>query len=59
MGRKVWVISLMVLLLLAFTAGVALAQTGDPTRGKDLWAQNNCKSCHGVNGEGAYAGPRG
>jgi mono/diheme cytochrome c family protein len=58
MRRKVLAISLGVLVLLALTASVALAQTGDPGRGEQLWAQNNCKSCHGANGEGAYAGPR-
>jgi mono/diheme cytochrome c family protein len=58
MRRKALMITLGVLVLFAFTASLALAQTGDPVSGQDLWAQNNCKSCHGANGEGAYAGPR-
>jgi mono/diheme cytochrome c family protein len=58
MKLRVLAVSVGVLVLLAFTASLALAQTGDPAAGRDLWAQNNCKSCHGANGEGAYAGPR-
>jgi mono/diheme cytochrome c family protein len=42
---------------LALIASVAWAQ-GDVDKGKELWASHNCKSCHGANGEGQYAGPR-
>ena len=39
--KKVLIISGILLLLLAFTATIALAQAGDTAKGKTLWAQNN------------------
>jgi LPXTG-motif cell wall-anchored protein len=56
--KKVLIVAGILLLLLAFTATIALAQAGDTAKGKTLWAQNNCKNCHGDNGEGKYAGMR-
>jgi ubiquinol-cytochrome c reductase cytochrome c subunit len=43
--------------LFALIGSVVWAQ-GDAGKGKELWAQRNCKNCHGENGEGGYAGPR-
>jgi LPXTG-motif cell wall-anchored protein len=41
-----------------FAVTAAAQGTGDPANGKTQWAARNCKSCHGDNGEGKYAGPR-
>ena len=58
MLRKVFAISVFLVLMLALMTGAALAQGGgDPVKGKTLWEANVCKSCHGPNGEGKYAGP--
>ena len=46
------------LLLVLMAATVAAQGAGDPAKGKAAWAQANCKSCHGENGEGKYAGAR-
>ena len=59
MLRKVFAISVFLVVVLALMTGAALAQDGgDPVKGKTLWEANACKSCHGPNGEGKYAGPR-
>lgn len=59
MSRKLLWVSILCALTLALMASTALAQGGgDPAKGKTLWAQNNCKNCHGDNGEGKYAGVR-
>jgi len=59
MKLKFFLIGLGVAAMLALLIGAAGAQsTGDPVHGKEAWAQHNCKSCHGANGEGKYAGPR-
>jgi len=47
-----------VAILALLTFGTVAAQQGDPARGMTVWAQKNCKSCHGTMGEGRYAGPR-
>jgi LPXTG-motif cell wall-anchored protein len=56
MLRKAVLVLTVLAVLLAVVAGTALA--ADPAKGKTLWEQKNCKSCHGVNGEGNFAGPR-
>lgn len=59
MFRKTLFVVSVLTLALVLIASIALAQgTGDPARGKTLWEQKNCKSCHGANGEGKYAAPR-
>ena len=59
MLRKVFAISVFLVVMLAQMTGAALAQDGgDPVKGKTLWEANVCKSCHGANGEGKYAGTR-
>jgi mono/diheme cytochrome c family protein len=59
MLRKTMFVVGLMSLMLALLAGTALAQGGgDPVKGKTLWEQRNCKSCHGLMGEGKYAGPR-
>jgi mono/diheme cytochrome c family protein len=58
MLRKVFAISVFLVLMLALMTGAALAQDGgDPVKGKTLWEANVCKKRHGPNGEGKYAGP--
>lgn len=59
MLRKTLFVGALVLVLTVM-AVPAFAQggDGDPVKGKTLWEANNCKSCHGANGEGKYAGPR-
>lgn len=56
--RKMVFITVILAALLSIMAATALAADGDPVKGKTLWEQKNCKSCHGPNGEGKYAGPR-
>lgn len=56
--RFLLVAALPVLLLVLLAATVSAQGTGDPVKGKATWDQANCKSCHGANGEGKYAGPR-
>ncbi len=46
------------LLLLALAVTVTAQGTGDPVKGKAAWEAANCKSCHGANGEGKFAGVR-
>lgn len=46
------------LLIVLFAVTVSAQGTGDPVKGQAAWAQANCKSCHGTNGEGKYAGAR-
>lgn len=46
------------LLLLALAVTVTAQGAGDPVKGKAAWAAANCKSCHGANGEGKFAGVR-
>jgi len=59
MLRKIFFVGAVLVLMLAlFGSTVLAAGDGDPDKGKTLWAANNCKSCHGANGEGKYAGPR-
>jgi LPXTG-motif cell wall-anchored protein len=59
MKLKFLLIGIGVVALLALLIGTTSAQSaGDPVQGKAEWAQLNCKSCHGANGEGKYAGPR-
>ena len=58
MRKSFFVITLLVVALLA-VVGITLAQNpGDPTAGKTAWEQQNCQYCHGEMGEGSYAGPR-
>jgi len=56
--RVLLVTALPLLLIVLMAATVAAQGTGDPAKGKTAWAQANCKSCHGDNGEGKYAGVR-
>ena len=56
MLRKVLVL-LAVFALLALMVG-SVSAADDAVKGKTLWDAKNCKSCHGANGEGKYAGPR-
>ena len=59
MLRKIFFVGgVLVLMLALFGSTVLAAGDGNPHKGKELWAANNCKSCHGANGEGKYAGPR-
>lgn len=59
MLRKLVLVGFVALLLTALAVSAAVAQSGgDPKKGEALWAQNNCKNCHGEKGEGKYAGPR-
>jgi mono/diheme cytochrome c family protein len=47
------------MIMLGMVTSVALADAGDAARGQHLWQDVKlCKNCHGLNGEGAYAGPR-
>lgn len=39
------------IMTITLAAGVALAQDGDPVRGKELYFAHACYSCHGYNGE--------
>ena len=55
--KKNLIVVVFMLALFATIGSVVWAQ-GDAARGKELWAQRNCKNCHGENGEGSYAGPR-
>jgi len=49
----------MLLVALGLITGIAFAEAGDPVRGQHLWADvKQCKNCHGLQGEGGYAGPR-
>ena len=58
MLKRILVVMIVLLVLSALFAITAAAQgTGDPANGKTQWAARNCKSCHGDNGEGKYAGP--
>ena len=57
MLKRILVVMVVVLVLSALFAMTVAAQgTGDPAKGKAAWAATNCKSCHGENGEGKYAG---
>ncbi|MGC8781377.1 MAG: c-type cytochrome [Anaerolineae bacterium] len=56
--RILLVIALPLLLFVLLAATVAAQSTGDPVKGKAAWEAANCKSCHGANGEGKYAGVR-
>ena len=59
MPKRILLITALPLLLIVLMAATVAAQgTGDPANGKATWAQRNCKSCHGDNGEGKYAGAR-
>lgn len=59
MLKRILLVTVIPLLLLVLMAATVAAQgTGDPAKGKESWAQRNCKSCHGDNGEGKYAGAR-
>jgi LPXTG-motif cell wall-anchored protein len=59
MLKRILLITSLPLLLSALLAVTVAAQgAGDPAKGKAAWAQYNCKSCHGDNGEGKYAGVR-
>jgi len=59
MFRKTLFAIVLLSLALAIVAVPAFAQGGgDPVKGKAAWDANNCKSCHGANGEGKFAGPR-
>ena len=59
MFRRALFVASVLTLGFVLAAGTALAQgSGDPVKGKTLWEAKNCKSCHGPNGEGKYAGPR-
>ena len=58
MLRKMFAVSMLLAAMLVLFAGTALAQgDGNADKGKTLWEANLCKSCHGANGEGKYAGP--
>lgn len=58
MLKRILVVMIVILVLSALFAMTVAAQgTGDPAAGKTAWAQRACKSCHGDNGEGKYAGP--
>ncbi|MCU0501894.1 MAG: cytochrome c, partial [Anaerolineae bacterium] len=55
---RILVVMVVILVLSALFAMTVAAQgAGDPAAGKTAWAQRPCKSCHGDNGEGKYAGP--
>ena len=59
MLRKMWLVVGMLLVALGLVTSLAYADAGDPVRGQHLWADVKlCKNCHGLQGEGAYAGPR-
>ena len=59
MLRKIWYIVAVVMIMLGLVTSVASADAGDAARGKHLWQDVKfCKNCHGLNGEGAFAGPR-
>jgi mono/diheme cytochrome c family protein len=59
MFRRILAIAILPMLLLLLLAATVTAQgTGDPVKGKAAWDAANCKSCHGANGEGKFAGPR-
>ena len=55
--RKVSIIVLAMVVLLGLATSVAHAQ--DPDSGQELWEQSvwQCSKCHGVMGEGLFAGP--
>lgn len=59
MLRKAWYVIGVVMIMLGLMTSVASADAGDAARGQHLWQDVKlCKNCHGLNGEGAYAGPR-
>lgn len=59
MLKRILVITVLPLLLIAMLAMTVAAQgAGDPVKGKAAWDAANCKACHGVNGEGKFAGVR-
>jgi mono/diheme cytochrome c family protein len=58
MFRKTFAIVLLSLALAIFAVPAFAQGGGDPVKGKAMWDANNCKACHGANGEGKYAGPR-
>jgi mono/diheme cytochrome c family protein len=59
MLRKMWLLVGTLLVAFGMVTSVAYADAGDPVRGQQLWVEAKlCKSCHGLHGEGSYAGPR-
>ena len=46
------------LLALVLATTAAAAPAADPARGKTLWEASLCAKCHGLQGQGVYAGPR-
>ncbi|MCX7668453.1 MAG: cytochrome c [Anaerolineae bacterium] len=56
--RLLLVVTVCLVLMVLLAATVAAQGTGDPVKGKAAWEAANCKSCHGANGEGKFAGPR-
>ena len=59
MLRKAWYVMGVIMIMLGMLTSVASADAGDAARGKHLWEDVKlCKNCHGLHGEGAYAGPR-
>lgn len=45
-------------LALAASTGLALAQTGDAKKGRDIYVKVGCWGCHGYQGQGGVAGPK-
>ena len=45
-------------LLLGLTAGLALAQTGDAKKGREIFIKVGCWGCHGYEGQGGVTGPK-
>lgn len=50
--RRSFILSLSLLILMGLSATAAFAQ--DPERGQTIYAESNCKWCHGENGEGVW-----
>lgn len=44
--------------LLALPIEVALAQTGDAKKGREIFIKVGCWGCHGYDGQGGVAGPK-
>jgi mono/diheme cytochrome c family protein len=42
----------------ALMAGVTTAHAGDPKKGREIYVEKSCWSCHGYEGQGGVAGPR-
>ncbi len=45
-------------MILGLTTGLALAQSADPKKGREIFVKYGCFGCHGFDGQGGVAGPK-